>query len=320
MTKFDLYCVGDSTVDIIAYPEQSHIHCQLHGNKKCELCLAYADKVPAKGFHLTFGGNAANVAVGATRLGVKTTLYTHLGDDPFGKEVLENFKKEKVNTSQVKVDKAARTNVGLIITAKGDRTILSFHEKRSYSLPKVSADWLYFSSLAPHHDKLHHQIPTLVVKTGARLIFNPGSHQVKEGKKVLAPILIHAEALLLNRDEAGQLLGVGHALKDEQVILRRLRHLGPRFVVVTDGIHGSYGFDGQKFLFQKIYPLKVVERLGAGDAYAAAFTAALVTGKDLGEAMRWGTVNAAFVTQKTGAQAGLLTKRELNKVLKKWKS
>lgn len=320
--KLDLFCVGDSTVDIFAFPEQSHIHCQLHNGKRCELCLSYASKVPTKGFSLTFGGNAANVAVGTSRLGIKTTIYTHLGDDLFGKEVLRNFKKEKVNTSLVKIDKKARTNVGLILSAKGERTILSFHEGRDYELPPAKGGlikWLYFSSVAPHHAKLHHQIPAFILKTGAKLIFNPGSYQIKEGRRVLGPILEVTEALILNRDEAGQLLGTDHALKDENVLLRRLHHLGPRIVVVTDGPHGAYGFDGREFLFQEIYPLKVVERTGAGDAFSAGFTAALVSGKDLKEALRWGTVNAAFVTQKVGAQAGLLKKTKLIKILRDWK-
>jgi sugar/nucleoside kinase (ribokinase family) len=266
MAKFELLCVGDSTVDIFAFPEQSHIHCQYHGSRRCELCLEFADKIPTKGFNLTFGGNAANVAVGASRLGVKTGIYTHLGDDTFGKETLKNFRKEKVATSLVKVDKGARTNVGLILSVRGERTILSFHEGRKYNLPfdsvkgkyKPLSQWLYFSSLAPHHDKLHRQIPEFITETGAKMIFNPGTHQIKEGRKVLAPILEHSEVLILNRDEAGQLLGVRHSLKDERVLLRRLRHLGPRMVVVTDGPHGAYGFDSLRFAFQKVYPLKVV--------------------------------------------------------------
>lgn len=319
--KLDLFCVGDSTVDIFAFPEQSHIHCQLHGDKKCELCLTYADKVPTKGFDLTFGGNAANVAVGASRLGLKTTIYTHVGSGLFGKEVLANFKKEKINTTLLKIDKKARTNVGLILSVKGERTILSFHEGRDYNLPKASSKWLYFSSVAPRHAKLHHQVPAFILKTGAKLIFNPGSYQIKEGRKILGPILEVAEALILNRDEAGQLLGAECALEGEEKCLRRLGNLGPRLVVVTDGPRGAYGFErGGKFLFQKIYPLKVVERTGAGDAFSAGFTAALINGKSLKEALRWGTVNAAFVTQKVGAQTGLLKKTELQKILKKWKS
>ncbi|PIZ40499.1 hypothetical protein COY35_02135 [candidate division WWE3 bacterium CG_4_10_14_0_2_um_filter_47_8] len=320
MVKFDLLCVGDSTVDIFAFPDQSHVHCQLHNRKKCELCLAYASKVPAKGFSLTFGGNAANVSVGASRLGVKTAIYTHLGDDLFGKEVLKNFKKEKVSTSLLEIDKKERTRVNIILSAQGERTILSSQVGRDYNLPKASAKWLYFSSVAPQHAKLHYQIPAFVLKTGAKLIFNPGSYQIKEGRRILGPILEVTEALLLNRDEAGQLLGAECALEGEEKCLRRLRNLGPRFVVVTDGPRGAYGFGaGGEFLFQKTYPLKLVERTGAGDAFSAGFAAALVGGKDLKEALRWGTVNAAFATQKVGAQTGLLKKAELLKVLRRWR-
>jgi len=320
MARFDLLCIGDSCVDIFTFPKQTKVRCQLHGTgEKCELCVAYAGKVPAESFTLTFGGNAANVAVGASRLGVKTAIYTHLGDDLFGKAILENFKKEKVDTSLVKVDKGARSNASVILSAKGERTILSFHEGRDYLPSKAAPKWLYFSSLASKHGGFQRRMPSFVLKTGAKLVFNPGSYQIKEGRKALAPILEVCEALVVNRDEATRLLGVDCVVKGEKECLYRLRNLGPRFVVVTDGPHGAYGFGDGEFYFQKVYPLGVVERTGAGDAFSSGFTAALVNNKSLKEALRWGTVNAAFAVQEIGSQAGLLSRRALEKALAEWK-
>ena len=66
-----------------------------------------------------------------------------------------------------------------------------------------------------------------------------------------------------------------------------------------------------------ILPAPVVERTGAGDSFGTAFTAALCRGKDVREAMRWGTLNAAGVIQKIGPQDGLLTITELNRFLKR---
>ena len=243
-----------------------------------------------------------------------------MGDDLFGKAIIENLNKEKVDTSLVKVDKGARSNASVILSARGERTILSYHEGRDYRFPSgVSARWLYFSSLAAEHTGLNEQLRTYIIKTGAKLVFNPGSYQIKEGKKALAPILEVCEALIVNRDEATRLLGVECALKEERECLQRLRHLGPRITVVTDGPYGAYGYANGNFVFQKVYPLSVVERTGAGDAFSAGFTAALANKKNLEEALRWATVNAAFVTQEVGAQAGLLRRSELNKRLKSWK-
>jgi len=317
--KFDLLTIGDCTVDIFTFPEKADIHCQLHGDEKCELCLSAADKVSSKGLELTFGGNAANVAVGASRLGLKTGIYTHVGDDLFGKEVLENFKKEKVSTELVEVDRDQPTNVNVIISSRGERTILSAHQPRHYLIPEVYAPWVYFSSLAPGHDYFHAPFVRYVHENRVKLAFNPGSYQIKEGLAAYGQLLKITEVLILNREEAGRLLGLDHAFKSEREMLLRLRDLGPRIVVVTDGPQGAYAFDGYEFIFQAATKVKAKERTGAGDAFSCGLTSALVLGKSLREALKWGTLNAESVTQKVGAQAGLLKRRKLEELVKRLK-
>ena len=317
---FDLLTVGDCVVDIFTFPKKADIHCQLHGDGGCELCLAAAEKVPSKGFNLTFGGNAANVAVGSSRLGVKTATYTHVGNDPFGKAAIENFKKEGVDLSLVEVDKDQPTNVNIVISFEGERTILSEHQPRKYKVPKVYTPWIYFSSLAPGHSYFHKPFFKYVRENRSKLVFNPGSYQIKEGLRAYSELLKITEALVLNREEAGRLLKIVHALKSERELLSRLSALGPRIVVVTDGPKGAYAFDGEEFIFQPATKVEAVERTGAGDAFSTGLTAGLVLEKDLKEALKWGTVNAESVTQKVGSQAGLLTLKEIEKAVKKLKS
>lgn len=313
--QFDLLSIGDSTVDIFSFPDKSDIHCQLHGKgSECELCLAAASKVPTRGFALTFGGNAANCAVGTSRLGLKTSVYTYLGNDLFGKEVLENFKKEKVDTSQVVLDSHNPTNVNVILSYGAERTILTANQKRDYKLPKITSRWVYFSSLAPGHEIFHNPFDEYLKKDSAKIIFNPGSYQIKEGLRVYRKLLFICEALILNLEEAGQLLG--SKLNEKQLLLG-LHALGPKIVVITDGPHGSHAYNGTDLLFQEASPLKAIERTGAGDAFSSGFTSALIFGKPLKEALKWGTANGGAVTQKVGAQAGLLTKEKLEEGVKK---
>jgi ribokinase len=318
-SKFDLLTIGDCTVDIFTFPEKADIHCQLHGGKKCELCLSAADKVSSKGFDLTFGGNAANVAVGASRLGLRAGIYTHVGEDLFGKETLENFKKEKVDTSLVEMDKDQATNVNVIISSAGERTILTAHQPRQYVVPSIYAPWVYFSSLAPGHDYFHAPFVRYVHENRIKLAFNPGSYQIKEGLAAYGQLLKITEVLILNLEEAGRLLGLDHALKTEKELLSRLRDLGPRVVVVTDGPQGAYAFDGYEFTFQSATGVKAKERTGAGDAFSCGLVSALVLGRPLKEALKWGTLNAESVTQLIGAQNGLLSRRELEPLVKKLK-
>jgi 2-dehydro-3-deoxygluconokinase len=91
--------------------------------------------------------------------------------------------------------------------------------------------------------------------------------------------------------------------------------LGPNIVVITDGPEGAYAFDGHQLLYCEIFPIEVVERTGAGDSFASGFTAALLHGEDIGEAMRWGMANSAGVVSKVGPEQGLLTKDQMTEML-----
>lgn len=311
--KYDLLSIGDSTVDIFTFPETADVHCQLHGGKTCELCLSAAGKVPSRGFEIAFGGNAANFAVGASRLGLKCALSTHVGNDLFGRELLENLRNEKVADALVAVDKEEATNVNVIISSGGERTILVQNQPRHYQVPTDFAPWVYFSSLAPGHDYFHAPFLRYVHEHRVKLAFNPGSYQIKEGLAIYGQLLRITEVLILNREEAGRLLGLQHTFKGERELLERLRGLGPRIVVVTDGPAGAYAYDGVDFLFQKATDKKAVERTGAGDAFSCGLTCALVLGEPLKEALKWGTANAESVTQEVGAQKGLLNRPALER-------
>jgi sugar/nucleoside kinase (ribokinase family) len=59
-----------------------------------------------------------------------------------------------------------------------------------------------------------------------------------------------------------------------------------------------------------------VERTGAGDAFTSTFVAALAKGNNLEGALQWAPINSMNVVQHVGAQAGLLTEKEIEKLLR----
>jgi len=91
--KFDLLSIGDSSMDVFITPTESEALCILD-DKECLICFSYGDKIPVKNIDFSVGGNAANLAVGAVRLGLKTGLALTLGDDFIGREIVEKLKKE----------------------------------------------------------------------------------------------------------------------------------------------------------------------------------------------------------------------------------
>ncbi len=313
MKKFDIISIGDTTLDLFLGLAEAKVQCE-HDQKDCWLCVAYADKVPLDSVtRIPAVGNAANVAVGSSRLGLKSAFYTILGNDAVAKESVKILKKEKVHQDYIEFDKKRKTNFSAVLTFQKERTILVFHEPREYNLPKLAdAAWAYLTSVGSGHQKLHQQVIDYIKKSDTKLGFNPGTHQLEEGFEALKPLIAISAALFVNREEAERLVGKN---EDTKKLLVLLHNTGAKIVVVTDGPKGSYSFDGNHFYFQDILDVPVIERTGCGDSYATGFMSALFFGKDITEAMKWGTINAAFVIQKIGAQEGLLHKKELEKVL-----
>ena len=82
-------------------------------------------------------------------------------------------------------------------------------------------------------------------------------------------------------------------------------------VVITDSVKGSYAFDVTSLYFQEVLHVPIIEMTGCGDSYSTGFMSALQLGKNIPEAMKWGTVNAASVLQKIGAREGLLQRKDI---------
>jgi 5-dehydro-2-deoxygluconokinase len=92
--------------------------------------------------------------------------------------------------------------------------------------------------------------------------------------------------------------------------------MGADIVVITDGSNGSYATNGGSAWTCPVFPVKAVERTGAGDGFATAFMVALHEGCDIPDALRYGSANSASVVQFVGPQAGLLTKKQMRASLK----
>jgi len=137
--------------------------------------------------------------------------------------------------------------------------------------------------------------------------FNPGTLQLREGLEALKNILAVTDVLFLNKDEAEMLLDAKFSNAGEAH--EKLAALGPKITVITDGANGAGVFDGNQFLASKPVnaPQKIVDRTGAGDAFASGFLAALFYKKPLQTALLWGMKNSESKLGHIGGINGLLT-------------
>ncbi len=315
---FDFISIGDSTLDVFLQLHEATVSCQLN-KEQCLLCLEYAEKIPVENVvKIPGAGNASNAAVGATRLGLASAIVSILGKDDIGKEILSGWKRAGVSTKYVQFDPKRETNYSTVLNFKGERTILSFSEPRKYSLPDLDgAKWIYYTSLGPGHQKLEKQLLAHLKKhPQQKLCFNPGTKQLRRGLESLKPVIARCDVFIVNKDEAEFLLKDGE--RPIQNLLASFIHHGAKLVVITDGPNGSHATDGKHIWFEPIFPGPVVERTGAGDSYATALVCMLHHGLSIPDAMRAGTANGWSVVQYVGPQKGLLTKKTMPTILKKF--
>lgn len=319
-TQYDLISVGDSTVDIFMQVEQKDTEsvCNLKA-EDCLICFPYGSKVPVSTYkRIPASGNAANNAIGAARLGLKTALYTVLGSDRDSSDSKRVFEDEGVDTSFVAIDPSVGSNLSVVLNYSGERTIFVYHQLKKYDLPTnfPASKWMYLTSVGPDHPHLHEQVLEFVHRTKTKLAFNPGSYQLRDGLALLQPILSLTDVLILNKEEAVALLGNSGA--DVKQLILELKAKGPGCVVITDGANGSFAsYDGREVWHAGVSTTApVMEKTGAGDAYSTGVMAALVAGKDLPEAMLWGTMNSTSVVGHIGAREGLLTPLKLQEMIR----
>lgn len=305
--------VGEATLDSFVFISDANVHCTVD-KSRCEFCINYASKVMADNVEFHVGGNAANTAVSFSRLGFHSALYSMRGDDWIGKVIDEQLHKEGVDCRYVDVEKGP-TSYATALVFHGERNLIIYHVPREYNLPDFDdVDWVYLTSMGKAYDGAYDKVVSFVKKSGAKVSFNPGTFQLKAGVKSLKKILDITEVLFVNKEEA-QLLTELPASAMWRELAEGLFDLGPNVVVITDGPDGAYTFDGHQLLYCDIFPAEVVERTGAGDSFAAGFTAGLLNGEDIGEAMRWGMANSAGVVSKVGPEQGLLTKDQMAEIL-----
>ena len=315
---YDFIGLGDTTIDAFIRLKEASVHCNIN-RESCEICMKFGDKIPFdEAYVIPAVGNSANAAVSAARLGLGSALYTNLGDDYWGKKCLAALTEAGVSTEFVAINPGKKTIYNYVLWYEDDRTILVTHEKYEYELPDLkNPKWLYLSSMGedalliyPHLEKY------LSEHIEVKLAFQPGTFQMKLGTEKLAGIYKRTEIFFCNKEESQRILNSKE--DDVKKLLLNLAALGPRFVVITNGPLGAYAWDGKKAWFMPPYPdpKPPFERTGAGDAFSSTVTTALALGLSFTEALRWGPINAMSVVQKVGAQAGLLTRPELEEWLK----
>lgn len=320
--KIQLLSIGEASIDVFISPTQSESLCKL-SDKEALICFSYGDKIPVQNLDFSIGGNAANNAVGASRLGVKTAIVLTLGEDQTGTQILDFLQKEKVDITYTFRQPDTGSNYSAIITYEGERTIFTYHAPRSYEFPihLPVTPWVYLTSMGENFKPFYNHLTDWLKKNPQiKMGFNPGSWQLRAGVDELRDVLSQTYIIFVNRQEAEKLTNLSASQNKEKELLQSLSSLGPKISVITDGANGAYAFDGEEFFKVPILPVTVHQRTGAGDAFGSGCLSALIKNKPLEDALVWGAINSASVVGLVGSTKGLLHDSEIPMWLERFRS
>ena len=271
-------------------------------------------------FFSAAGGKAANQAVAIAKLGIPVSLVGQVGDDTFGKTLIEGLQAQKVDTEGITVNPHTYTGIASIVVdplgantiscAAGANNLVRDKEIQQFKkmLPKAKIALLELG------------IPIATVLTAAReakahdclLILDPAPVVSNLPEELYGLI----DIITPNEIEASQLVGFTvDGVTTARQAASSLQQMGVKNVIITLGSQGSLYSNETGSYWIKPIEVTVVDTVAAGDAFNGALAAALASGKELHEAVQWATVGGALAVTKNGAQSSLPTKDSFQQLL-----
>jgi len=303
MVKFDIVTFGSGVIDVFASTQILE--------KKGKLDLEIGSKYLIDNLRTDVGGGGTNTATAFARFGLKTGCICGVGKDANGREVLGCLKKEKVKFLG-KIGKGKTGYSVIVDSKKNNRTILTFKGESNNigasGIKRFGSRWLYFSSLLGRSFISQRRLAARMVGRGVRLAFNPSSYSIE--KQNIGGMLRLSHVLILNKEEAISLAKRYYKSRGKLGLLEKLHSLGPKVVVVTDKNKKVLCYDGEKeYSVVPNKSKKVVERTGAGDAFAAGFVAGMIRGLEIVKCLELGVEESEAVLGHFGAKNNLIKRK-----------
>jgi 5-dehydro-2-deoxygluconokinase len=292
-----------------------------------------ADFINIKGFDAFVGGSPLNIAVGASRLGVKAAILTAVGDDKVGDFIIHFLKQQNVNTNWVPSIKNARSSAVVLGIEPPDRFPLVYYRDNAADSQLtidhvIAADISRFRVLEISGTALNIE-PTrsaafyaaeVAVENNVEIVLDIDFradqwHDIRSfgvmvrallpkvtiaigtEEEILAATLQSTEQVSIKHQQ----ISAPEIKGDIEASIQKILAAGPKILIVKRGSKGAtiYKSDGFK---QDVpgFPVEILNVLGAGDAFASGFIYGYLQGWDLYKSCRMGNASGAWVVQKPG--------------------
>jgi sugar/nucleoside kinase (ribokinase family) len=305
MEKFDVVVVGELNADLILHDIPSFPEI---GKEKL-----------AKDMTLTMGSASAILATNIARLGLKVGFMGKIGNDGFGKIVIDTLKDRHVDCSGIKIDQQVKTGITVVMSFPEDYAMLTcMGAMETFSLNDV--DFKYIKRGKHMHLSSYYLQPALrsgcpelfkkAKELGMTTSFDPGWDPAEEWKEDIFDVLNNVDVLLPNEQEAMFISG-------KETIEKAMEKLNKHAstVVVTKGSQGSVCCTHNEFISAKVFKVDAKDTTGAGDSYNTGFLYKWLQGGDIKNCMIFGSACGAIATTKLGGTTASPTENELKQFL-----
>jgi len=293
LTSIQAVCVGVITIDTVAsvdkYPGED-------------------ERVLANEISRAGGGPAAVAAVAMSRLGIKSAIVGTIGDDADGKEVLQIFAREGVDTSGISIGSTA--TAGSVIVASKEHSARAISTRQPVVQAPINdaakklianAQWVHVDHVGVKRlDEIG-----IARGKGPQISFDAG-YGVESFDPIVVDLFVPTD-----RQMALRYPGIDLAVALENDSMK-----AGNTVVATQGSAGSAGFSPETGLVTAPgFKVDVTSTLGAGDVFHGALVAQLIQGHSLQESMRRANAVAALSCRGLDGQSKIPTTTELNAYL-----
>jgi ribokinase len=261
-------------------------------------------------FTTTPGGKGANQAVAAAKLGVPTWMVGRVGDDEFGRSLIQHLHAAGVDTDRILIDPSTHSGVALItVSETGENQIVGVLGANG-CMGAVDVERL--KPLLQRADTLLLQLEISLeaVELAAKAARQAGVRVILDPAPVLTTHLQalypHVDILVPNEVEASHLVGFEVSNPTTAAAAAQILHdQGVATVIIKLGAQGAFCASPAGQFFAPAFAVEAVDTVACGDAFAGGLSAALIQGLSLETAVLWGNAAGALAATQAGAQTAM---------------
>ncbi|HPG20076.1 MAG TPA: ribokinase [Flexilinea sp.] len=296
------------------------------GSLNMDLVFNY-DIFPEKGetvvgesFMINEGGKGANQAIASARQGAKVMMVGCVGNDLYGRKLIETMNRNNVDVSNIRIHQSESTGTALIMVGENNNRIIIIPGANS----RTSKRQIYpvFSKVEKGDILLcQMEIPCETVffaleeakKQGMFTILNPAP-----AKNIPDNIYQYIDLIIPNETEAKTISGI--SCNDEDSYKKTIEYFcnkGVREVIITLGEKGAVYGAKKTFAIFSSHPAQIIDTTAAGDTFVGTIAAEVSKGKQVSESVDKACIAASIAISRHGAMQSIPTEAEIQEIIRK---